>query len=320
MRTDYRLVEERLVADPAGVGNVIWIDLLSPTAEEEAELEALLGLDLPTRDEMREIEVSSRLYSAGSAHFMTALIPAQTEQDIPVIEPVTFVLSQSRLITIRYHDPRAFSLFQSRAAQGHISGLTSETTLIGLLEVIVDRLADILETVAREIEDAARRVFSRERPRGGKGKLWQDVLELIGRKGGLVSALRDSLGTLDRMIVFFGQRLRADSDSKPLRQRLADLSADIRSLSDHANFVAQKVSFLLDATIGLIGIEQSGIIKIFSVVSVVFMPPTLVASVYGMNFEVMPELSWPLGYPFAMLVMVISAIVPYLFFRLKGWL
>lgn len=301
-------------------GEAVWIDLFEPSQEEETALEQALGLDLPTREEMREIEQTSRLYSESGAQFMTAVIPSQTETDEPIIEPVTFVLKDSRLITIRYHAPLAFPLFLQRVGKGHLTCATGEEVLIGLLESIVARLADILERVGQEIEEISRKIFARDGARNRRGRGWEALLEAIGRKGGLISKLRDSLGTLDRLSVFFGQRLRSEPDRAGLIDRLHDLSSDVKSLTDHAGFVAQKVTFLLDAALGLIGIEQNGIIKIFSVVSVVFLPPTLVASIYGMNFQWMPELSMPWGYPMALGVMILSALLPYLLFRAKGWL
>lgn len=316
--TQGRLTE--VPADPGTLAGLVWIDLVAPSAEEEALLETALALDLPTREEMREIEQTSRLYSEDGAQFMTALVLAQTDDDDPVIEPVTFVLQGRRLVTIRYHNPRAFAVFLQRTAKGHLACSTGEEVMIGLLEVMVDRLADVLERAGQDVEAVARKVFARDGAKTRKGMGWRAMLEEIGRKGALVSTIRDSLGTLDRLIVFLGHKLRADAAAPGLSDRLHDLASDVRSLSDHAGFVAQKVTFLLDAALGLIGIEQNGIIKIFSVVSVVFLPPTLVASIYGMNFAVMPELSWPWGYPAALGAMVLSALLPYLLFRAKGWL
>lgn len=307
-------------ATVATAADLLWIDLFDPSPEEEAEVERLLSLELPTRKEMREIEQTSRLYSEEGAHFMTAMIPAQSDSDAPIMEPVTFVLTGHRLVTIRYHDPKAFGIFVQRAEKGHLDCRDGETVMLGLLEVMVDRLGDILERTGQDIEDLSRRIFAREKGRARRGVLWQDLLEEIGRRGSLISTIRDSLGTLDRLTVFFGQRLRSEADANGARDRLQDLGSDIRSLADHAGFVAQKVNFLLDATLGLIGIEQNTVMQIFSVVSVVFLPPTLVASIYGMNFDIMPELSWPWGYPAALGVILLSALVPYLFFRRKGWL
>ncbi len=321
----YKVSGDGLVATavvPEDLGDTVWIDLQSPTREEEQALEGALSVDLPTREDMEEIEQSSRLYAEGGAQFMTAIVPAQTAADTPIMAPVTFVLVGGRLITIRYHDPHAFTLFVSRAGKGGLACATGEQVMLSLLEVMVDRLADVLERVGRDIDAISRGIFARDvasaRPRGGAG--WRSTLEDIGRKGDLISNIRDSLGTLDRLAVFYAQRIRAESMETDAVERSKDLISDIRSLSDHSQFAAQKVTFLLDATLGLIGIEQNRIMQIFSVVSVVFLPPTLVASVYGMNFAVMPELTWPWGYPAALALIVMSAVGPYLVFRKKGWL
>ena len=193
---------------------------------------------------------------------------------------------------------------------------------MSLLEVIVDRLADVLERVGRDIESLSRGVFAKQVAQipDRRSEGWRPVLEEIGRKGDMISNIRDSLGTLDRLTVFLGQRLRGELAETESRERVQDLANDIKGLADHSNFAAQKVTFLLDATLGLIGIEQNRIMQIFSVVSVVFLPPTLVASVYGMNFAIMPELTWPWGYPAALGLIVVSAVLPFWVFRRKGWL
>lgn len=321
----FNVSDDKLVAmpaDAADAGNTVWIDLQYPTSEEERALEQSLGIDLPTREDMDEIELSSRLYADSGALFMTAIVPSQSETDAPVMAPVTFVLIGQRLITIRYHNPRAFGMFASRAAKGGIGCNTGEQVMLSLLEVVIDRLADVLERVGRDVDAISRQTFAHgtkaARPR--RSPLWRDTLEEIGRKGDMISNIRDSLGTLDRLAVFFGQRLRAEAPTADMQERVKDLSSDIKSLADHSTFSAQKVTFLLDATLGLINIEQNRIMQIFSVMSVVFLPPTLVASTYGMNFDVMPELHFTWGYPAALALIVISAVGPYLVFRRKGWL
>jgi len=236
--------------------------------------------------------------------------------------PVTFILTGQRLITIRYHNPRAFGLFAARAAKGGMQCATGEQVMLSLLEVMIDRLADILERVGRDVDGISRKTFARgpstSRPRQS-AKL-RAALGEIGRKGDMISNIRDSLGTLDRLAVFFGQRLRSEAATADMRESVRDLTSDIKSLSDHSTFTAQKVNFLLDATLGLINIEQNRIMQIFSVMSVVFLPPTLVASTYGMNFDIMPELHYTWGYPAALTLIVVSAVAPYLVFRRKGWL
>jgi magnesium transporter len=314
----YALSGDRLAIQSPNNVDTVWWDLVNPEAEEKLDLQNRLGLEFPSKDEMQEIEISSRLYSEDGGHFMTALIPSCTDTDDPVIQPITFVLSNHRVVTIRYTEPRAFTTFSQRAEKSG-SGLSGgESVLLGLLDAIVDRLADILERAGREIDGISKKVFGQKGVEDRRGSSYKATLEEIGRKGDLTSSIRDSLATLQRVLAFLGPKL--PQGKKDLRDQLKALASDVRSLTDHSGFMAQKITFLLDATLGLINIEQNSIIKIFSVAAVVFLPPTLVASLYGMNFEFIPELKWSYGYPFAIGLMIISAILPYFYFKRKGWL
>ena len=299
---------------------IVWIDLMNPSSADEDDLEARLGIDIPTREEMEEIEISSRLYTEGDASFMTAILPSNADGDDPIMAPVSFVLADNRLITVRYHEPRAFHTFPIRAEKAPVGCRTGEDVLVALLEAIVDRLADILERVGREIDVISRSIFQRNVEPPSKGRNFQHVLESIGRKGDLISNIRDSLVTMERLIGFLAQGAMQRKSDKVLRERIKTLSRDVRSLADHDSFLSQKITFLLDATLGMISIEQNATIKIFSVAAVVFLPPTLIASIYGMNFAHMPELGWTYGYPFALGLMVLFAVLPYLLFKRNGWL
>ncbi|WP_375262296.1 magnesium/cobalt transporter CorA [Palleronia sp.] len=306
------------LSGPGGqMADAVWLDLVNPDREEEKEGERLVGVNIPTREEMEEIEISSRLYLEDGAIFMTAILPAHTEGDDPEMAPVSFVLTPDRLVTVRYHEPRAFVSFPSRAERTGIDAPNAEGVLVALLEAIVDRLADILERAAREIDVISRQIF---RPKDDVPRDNQKTLEEIGRKGDLTSNIRDSLLTLERLVGFLSHATLQRKSGKEIRERVKTLSRDIHSLLDHADFLSQKITFLLDATLGMINIEQNGIIKIFSVAAVIFLPPTLIASIYGMNFDYMPELDWRLGYPFAIGLMIVAAIIPYAFFKRKGWL
>jgi magnesium transporter len=305
---------------PEDLEAFVWIDLVHPTDDEESNIERQLGINIPTKEEMDEIEISSRLYTEDSVAFMTAILPAQADGDDPQMHPVSFVLAGHKLITVRYHDPRAFQTFPIRAAKVPMGCETGEGVLLALLEAIVDRLADILERAGREIDAISRDIFQRRNAKPTKTQDFQALLESIGRKGDLVSNIRDSLVTLDRLTGFFGQRTLQHKSTKEIRERVKTLARDVRSLADHDSFLSQKITFLLDATLGMINIEQNAIIKIFSVAAVVFLPPTLIASIYGMNFDHMPELHWLVGYPFAIGLMILSAILPYVYFKRRGWL
>ncbi len=297
-----------------------WIDLLSPAREEEVALEKILGIELPTREDMEEIEISSRLYEEDGGLFMTAQLPAYTEEENTTMGPVTFVLIGGKLITIRYHDPKSFGLFATRAVRSPIAGENGETIFLGLLETLVDRLADIIERAGRTVTPVSKGIFQAKVSRPKRAEMHRSYLETIGRAGDLLSDIRDSLMTLDRAVGFYAQHIVRIEGTEDRRTRVKTITRDLHSIGDHAGFLSGKITLLLDATLGMIGIEQNGIIKIFSVAAVVFLPPTLVASIYGMNFEHMPELEWPFGYPFAIGLMILSALLPYWFFKRKGWL
>lgn len=297
----------------------VWIDLASPDVDETARLEELLGFAIPTLDEMREIEVSSRLFMASEAAFMTAIVPARGTDDRLELGPVTFILHGSTLITIRYHGPHAFQTIHKRIGRLGLSCDSGAALMVALLEAIVDNLADMLEETGGQIEALSRTVFDEKMPGRSHGGLG-GVLRGIGKSDDAVSRIGDALATMTRLASFLTQFLIASTRPNPFSPRMKALTRDLRSLTDHAGFLAGKIAVLLDATLGMINIEQNNIIKIFSVISMVFLPPTLIASIYGMNFTHLPELSWPFGYPLALLVMLASAILPYLYFRYRGWL
>lgn len=305
----------------ANADKVVWVDLISPTKEEEQAIEQWLGVGVPTREEMEEIEISSRLYVEDGAYFMTATLPAHTDSDEPVIAPVTFVLAGKRLVTIRYHEPRAFQTFPMRAEKASTGCTSGVTILVGLLEAIVDRLADVLERISRDIEVLSKEIFYPIETKASKRNVgFLLLLKQIGRKESLTSNMRNSLTTLQRLSGFLANAGDQAKDGKDVRARIKTLSRDVASLADHASFLSQKITFLLDATLGMINIEQNAIIKIVSVAAVVFLPPTVVASIYGMNFDLMPELKWPFGYPLALGLMLVSAVFPFWYFRRRGWL
>ena len=295
---------------PAGT---VWIDLLCPSRADELAIEQALGLDLPTREEMAAIEPSSRFYQENGATYLTATVLAHNQAGQPVSTQVTFVLVRSVLITIRYEAMRAFDLFAARGPQGGTVTCGGEAFL-GLLDAIVERLADVLEGNTDEVQASSHAIFERSR-----GASFEPLLMNLAKTQSVASLVRVSLISLGRLTGFAA--LAEDLAASPSRRvHLDSLQHDVQSLVEHSGFISGQISFLLDAALGLINIEQNGIIKFFSVAAVVLMPPTLVASVYGMNFRHMPELDWPFGYPLALGAMVISAIGPFLWFRAQKWL
>jgi magnesium transporter len=308
------------IGDRAAPNGLLWVDLLEPSTEEDRFVSSLLGVEIPTREEMQEIEVSSRLYQQDGALFMTASVLSAADSENPQSTAMTFILAGDRLITVRYADPRPFAAFAARARQAGFGLGRAEMVLLGLLDAIVDRTADVLERVGAEVESASQLVFKHTGPQPTKSRDFQDVIRRIGHAGDLASKARESLVSIGRLGSFLAQSIEANKSPKEVRARVHSIERDVHALTDHATFLNNKINFLLDATLGMINIEQNNIIKIFSVAAVVFLPPTLVASVYGMNFEIMPELKWGLGYPLALLLMVCSALLPYLYFKRRGWL
>jgi magnesium transporter len=305
--------------------DALWIDLFGPTPAETARVQEVFSLSLPTRDEMREIEPSSRLYVEGAAVYMTAQVLSRSDEPNPMSEPLTFVLTRRALVTLRYSDPRPVASYASRICRQAATCHSAEDALVGLVEAFVDRIADILEKAGIDLDAVSRQIFAVGQ--GGKRtdeRDLQSVLRTLGRNDDLISTARESLLSLSRLIRFFGTALDANDKpdkkiAKELRLRTKIVFRDITSLNEHASFESHKINFLLDATLGMINIEQNRIIKLFSVAAVVFLPPTLVASIYGMNFKAMPELNLALGYPWALLLMALSAVLPYMYFKRKGW-
>jgi magnesium transporter len=294
----------------------VWVDMIHPTEAEENAVEQVLHLDIPTREEMQEIEVSSRLYQENGTKFMTAILIVNGETENPEALPVTFVFNGRHLVTIRYSDPKSFQAFATRAQRPGTNCLTAETTLLSLMETIVDRAADHLERLVHEVETLSREIFGQPGQKPTVQRDFNDVLQRLGRKADLTSKANESLVSIGRLVAFLAQGL----ENTESRTRSDTLIQDVRSLTDHTSFLSDKITFLLNATLGMINIEQNTIIKIFSVAAVVFLPPTLVASIYGMNFNHMPELEWLLGYPFALGLMVLSAILPFVYFKRRRWL
>jgi magnesium transporter len=317
----YRVENGVLKCAPAGAGpaGALWFDLLDPTPEESKSVGDLLGVEMPTRVDMEEIEVSSRLYRKNDAAFMTALVLANSDSDHPSVDVVTFVLVRGVLVTIRFIDPQPFQTFVARCGRGTVTATTAEDVLLALLDVIVDRMADVLERIGADVEAVSRRVFNADTKASLGSRDSQEVLRTLGRKNDVTGKARESLLTVARLLSFLAQAIDA-GPSKEESAHVKTLTRDIQSLQEHSNYLSGKLSYLLDATLGLINIDQNNIIKIMSVAAIVFLPPTLIASIEGMNFKFMPELSSPLGYPISIALMVLSAIVPYLWFKRRGWL
>jgi len=320
---DGRLHVQDAGHEPDALRRAVWIDLLNPSQAEAKLVEQALALELPTREEMQEIESSSRLYREGDVLFLTAPLLHSADTPQMATAPTSFVLGTGTLITVRHATPKAFGSFSARAQRNPSLLASPDGVMLGLFEQIVDRLADILERLGAEMDRASQRAFvseSRQLRRAAERSAdLKAALITLGRVGEVTSRASETLLGLSRILTFVGAE-KLTSIRKENQTRIKTLVRDVRSLVEHAGFMTNKATFLLEATLGIINIDQNAIIKAFTVASVALMPPTLIASIYGMNFRYMPELNTWWGYPFALLLMICSALLPIYFFRRRGWL
>jgi magnesium transporter len=299
---------------------VIWIDLFEPTREEEILAEKMVGTNIPTREELAEIEPSSRLYQRQGAAFMTMTVLYGISDGHPDSDPIGFILTPKHIVSIRYVDPKPFVVFAEHVYAEPEIAKDPNTLFTRLLDAIVDRLADEFEAAGMEIDATSHRIFHRHSHRGSQPELRLEALLMrIGKAQQLLARLRETSVSATRLLTFLQTTDPMETDIGN-RRHIKSLIADANALNDHSNFLGENLSFLLDATLGLISLEQNDVMKIFSVFAVVFMPPTLIAGIYGMNFEHMPELKWLFGYPLALALILASAVLPYLFARRRGWL
>ncbi len=306
-------------ADVAGLAGATWVDLLEPTDEQVAAARSALHVEIPTRREVRSIDASSQIYRENGALVMTVRVVSRNEPSGLRLVPVTFILAGGRLVTLRHGDPTPFRTFVAHAAREPNVATSGETVMAGLLEAIVARAAELLQDVGDELEAISSDVFGSGEARSINQKDLQSVMQQVGRSGDMTKRVRGSLHTLARIMPYL-QADRPREDMQGITVRLETLEHDIAALLDHDSHLMSTVTFLLDATLGLINIQQNAIIKIFSVAAVIFLPPTLIASIYGMNFVLIPELKWTFGYPYALGLMALSAILPYLYFKYRRWL
>lgn len=302
---------------PAGA---VWIDLFKPTRAEEVFIETATGIEVPTPDEMDEIETSSRLYAENDAVYITATIATGIMREAPESRAVTFILTPRLLITVRYAEVLSFDRFAAQVDRAPDLLDSPGMALVRLLDAVVDRLADSIEHIGREVDAISRQAFRRARakePQRMSNLVLQTLLARLGSAQDALSKARDSAVSLTRGLGYLA--FAAPPEAK-LGPYIKSLTRDLKSIADQASYLASTITFLLDAALGLISIEQNAVLKIFSVSAIVFMPPTLVAGIYGMNFDFLPELHWQLGYPWALGLMLASAVLPYVFFRWRGWL
>ncbi|SNR65945.1 magnesium transporter [Paracoccus sediminis] len=302
-------------ADPA---DATWIDLIAPSREEVAVL-GRLGVEVPTLADMEEIEISNRLYREEGLDYMTAVLPGERGDGNRVIMPVSFILSPKRLVTVRHHSPRPFLTYPERGERSTLGCATPHRLFIGLVEEIVARLADILEGSGRLLDETTMGIFEIRSTRG-QGNRLHAALRHVGREAEAMARVRLSLLTVERMLAFYIATIDEQPEAGRLRPVVKGQLRDIQALEVHADFLGSRVSLAVDTTLGMINLEQNNTVRVLSVVAALFLPPTLIASIYGMNFDVMPELDWVLGYPMALGLMAATAAVTWLVLRWKNWL
>ena len=247
--------------------DAVWIDLLRPTAEEIRPVERALGIEMPSREEMREIEASSRLYQEGEGTFMTATVMTRTETAMPEAGAITFVLVGDCLVTLRYTEPQPFTSFAQRAQRQLALRPSGEMVLVGLLEAVVDRIADILELVGADLDSLSHDVFGANGERKEPTD-FNEIIQRIGRDGDLTSKSRESLVTLSRLLTFVTTKTETPAMREAI-PRIATLSRDVQSLADHASFQSGKVNFLLDATLGMLNVTR-GLAQVLSDVKPIY--------------------------------------------------
>lgn len=311
-------------ASALDASQAMWIDLCEPSRDEEAIIEKLLGVDIPTREEMRDIAESSRIYEQRGALFMTGVILSGLSTKRPTRSEVSFVLTRDHLVTIRYADPLPFKTFAQKCSRKPEDHLASDLLFVSLVEEIVDRIADVLEKVTGDLDAVSGDIFSNEGDAAkahaaGQRVDLQAMVRRLWKMSALLGKLRESLLTFNRVLAFFGKSEESWLNQEA-KARAAAQQRDIASLTEYAQHLTAQIGHLQDATFNLINIDQNQVIKVFSIAAVLFLPPTLVGTIYGMNFKDMPELNWSLGYPLALALMVLSAYLPYQWFKRNGWL
>ncbi|MEN3237185.1 magnesium transporter CorA family protein [Methylobacterium ajmalii] len=304
-----------------------WLDLEDPSEAETALAETVTGLTVPSRSALSEVQNSRRLNRRRDAFYLSTPMVSFRDDDLS-LRPLGFVLTPERLLTVRFQPLAAFDTVKARQAERD-GPASSVETFLALVEELIDRMADSLETMSDELDSLSTRIFTFDTSANGHGRregaapkrrdlALRRLLRAIGRRGKALAKLRASLLGLGRILPYVAGEAETWLKAEE-KARFESLRLDVASLDEFETRLSETVQFLLDATLGLINMEQNNTFRVLTVVSVIGIPPTLMASVYGMNFKHMPELDWTFGYPFGLAVIVASALVPAVYFKLKGW-
>jgi magnesium transporter len=309
-----------LTPGPHLASDAVWFDLVSPTDAERAAAEHLTGLRVPSREEIAEIENSSRVFTEEGSAYLSMPYSFLDKDGHPMATAVGFVLSKTHLLTVRFETLPAFETFV--VAFCHAGRQKSAEVFVGLAEAIVDRMADVLERVAGELARLSRTAFHRGPKAHGRRRADRElraILSAVGEYGDGLGNLRDSVLGMGRMVTYL-QSFSETWEPVELKNRLQTLRQDVASLNDYDQQLTNRINFLLDAVLGFINIEQNNGVRVLTIVSVVGIPPTFVVGLYGMNFKDMPELNWAYGYEFGWAMILLSIVIPLVWFKVKGWI
>jgi magnesium transporter len=295
---------------PVSITEAAWIDVTDPSPAERVMIESIHKAPLPDPDDMEEIEASARFFIDSAGIHVHSLFLYQSEGRHKT-DSVAFILNDKQLLTLRDTELPDFRLLRMRAHRGWVEAKNSLDIMLALLEQKVENLADSLENIHQRLEDVSHLVLEDE-----EGEL-EEAIDRLAKLEDSNGKIRMCLMDTQRSISFLQRHIRSYPEQQ---DTCREIYRDIETLMSHTAFLFEKINFLMDAAQGFINIEQNQIIKIFSIAAVVFLPPTLVASLYGMNFQLMPELQWEFGYPMAVILMILSGIAPYWYFKRKGWL
>ncbi|QKF59808.1 magnesium/cobalt transporter CorA [Aliarcobacter lanthieri] len=288
--------------------SVIWIDMFLPTLQEVKAVEKIFSIEFPTKQESEEIELSSRYWEENSRIEINSYFLINDKKD-PVNETVSFILQEDLLISIRYKKLASFNTSIKKLLASPREYKTGYSIFSQIIDIRIDADADIIENLSKDITNIRKQAFDNEIDK-------KDILEQMSAFENLNMKIRENLTDKQRIL----NSLLKSQHVVENREDLQIMIKDIRSLVDHTNFNFERLDYLQNIFVGLLNTEQNKVIKIFTIVNVIFLPPTLVASIYGMNFDIMPELNWDYGYIFSIGIMLLSAITPLIIFKKKGWI
>ena len=287
---------------------VIWIDMFTPTLQEVKTVENIFSIEFPTKQESEEIELSSRYWEEGNRIEINSYFLINDKKD-PVNETVSFILQDDLLISVRYKKLASFDASIKKLLSSPREYRTGYSIFSQIIDIRIDTDADIIEELNRDIAAIRKQAFNDDVEN-------EDLLEQMSTFENLNMKIRENLTDKQRILnsLLKSQKITEDKSELPIMLK------DIRSLIDHTNFNFERIDYLQNIFIGLLSVEQNKVIKIFTIVNVIFLPPTLIASIYGMNFDIMPELNWEYGYLFSIGVMILAAVTPLIIFKKKGWI